>query len=189
MRTRCTALLLLLCTLQPWCGMCNAPAAALPPAQALTDAAPPAPAPHRHHSSQWLHRKKRGIRMFGRFDGWALPTVTLPPVPVPTHGVPLQGYDFRGRLVQYRGLPPWRWTRVHGKDYLMYTYVNQRSLEMGLNCAVSLREHGMRHLLFLCEDEGTCEVASRLGLYHYYPKALIDTLQEVAVFCKPLINL
>ena len=89
-----------------------------------------------------------------------------------------QGYDLNGNLVQYRHFPPWRLNRIHGKDYLVYIYVNALSLHVGVNCALTLREYGIQHVLFLCEDREACELLRRFGMYHYYPDDLIRSMQD-----------
>eukprot|EP00668_Euglena_longa_P013900 GGOE01017851.1.p1 GENE.GGOE01017851.1~~GGOE01017851.1.p1 ORF type:complete len:577 (+),score=151.80 GGOE01017851.1:109-1839(+) len=165
-------------------GTDNIPVAVEPvgPRVLLHTRRPAAPPPLIAGSSSKKHVRRIGI--WGRPDNWTLPNLTAHdiPRPPPRPGVLLQGYDFNGNLITYKGLPPWRLNSIYGKDYLVYVYTNNRSFLVGLNCAVSLRQYGILHTLFLCEDEMVCADLARLGAYHYHPKALIEGMRHTRIF-------
>ena len=90
-------------------------------------------------------------------------------------GMPLQGYDYHGQLVQYPDFPPLRLNRINNKRYLVYTYVDRKSLLGGINLHKSLQQFGIPELLFLCMDSFSCNRLNRSNSYHYAPRSLIES--------------
>eukprot|EP00667_Euglena_gracilis_P010580 EG_transcript_10783 len=117
------------------------------------------------------------LRLNLELDGWKLPDVDVLQRRVAEWPRPLSAMaDFHGRPVSYADFPPLRLNKHGGRRYLFYIFVNELALEAALNVIVSLRRFGIRHVLLLCENEGTAAVLARAGLYHYFPRALMQRL-------------
>ncbi len=44
---------------------------------------------------------------------------------------------------------------------------------------VSLRRYSIRHVLLLCENKATANILKRAGLYHYYPRDLVENMNLI----------
>ena len=113
-----------------------------------------------------------------RKDRWSLHAVrTVPKLATLRHGS-----DYLGHNITFTGFPKLRLNYMNnGKGYLVYTYVNKVSVNLGFHLERSLKRHGVPHLLFLCETPEVCKTLKKRHAYYWQPIPLQLSFRRAAL--------
>jgi len=65
-----------------------------------------------------------------------------------------------------------------GRPIALYGFVDTLSLEVAINCALTLKEHGLDIVNFVCGDRHTCETLQEIGFNTFYPEQLAAIAKE-----------